>query len=427
MAKQTNLNLRQMTFYQIFPRQYSQEGNFMAIVNDLDRIKKMGVDVIYLTPIHPIGEKARKGSIGSPYAIKDYYQIDENYGTIEVFKKLIDEAHKKNIKIMIDIVINHTSRDSKLVEEHPNWFYKNDQGEFANRVGDWSDITDLDYQNKAVWHYMQDMLSYWAKLVDGFRCDVAPLIPLDFWIETRKIVDEINPELIWLTESVHPGFIKYLRDLGHECHTDSEMYQAFDICYDYDIFDDMDAYLKDANQLDAWIASILRQEVTYPSNYVKLRSFENHDQKRLRSKVKNEAHFMQMLAWMFFMKGSAFIYAGMEHQAIDAPSLFEKDIVKWDKSLSVEDLIGRLAMIKQHHLFRDGHFNVINKKGVIVASYHLNQEKIVGIFNLGSQVEVHVDLHDGMYKNMIDHSDVYINNNKIMLHDKPMILNVKEV
>lgn len=426
MAKQTNVNLRQMTFYQIFPRQYSQEGNFQAIIDDLERIKKLGVDVIYLTPIHPIGQKARKGSMGSPYAIKDYYKIDESFGSLEDFKKLIDEAHQKHIKIMIDIVINHTSRDSILVNKHPEWFYKNEKGEFANRVGDWSDITDLDYQNKDVWHYMQDMLSYWAKLVDGFRCDVAPLIPLDFWLETRKLIDKINPNIIWLTESVHPGFIKYLRDLGHECHTDSEMYQAFDICYDYDIFDDMDAYLKDPSQLDQWISSILRQEVTYPSNYVKLRSFENHDQKRLRSKVRDEVHFIQMLSWMYFMRGSAFIYAGMEHQAIKAPSLFEKDVVKWDVSLSVEDLMRQLSMIKKHYLFKDGHFNCSNNHGVIVASYHLNLEKIVGIFNLESQSKVEVELPDGMYTNMIDHTKISIKNGSIILNDKPIILNVKE-
>jgi len=290
MARQTNTELRSYTFYQVFPRQHSKTQDFLGVIHDLDRIKSLGVDVLYVLPVHPIGEIARKGKEGSPYSIVDYFEIHPGLGTLQDFVNLIDVAHEKGMKVMMDIVFNHTSRDSKLVKEKPEWFYKNAKGEFANRIGDWSDITDLDFKHRGVWDYLIDILKYWASFVDGFRCDVAPLLPLAFWKEARSQIDPINPDLIWLSESVEPGFIKYLRDHGYGCSSDSEMYQVFDICYDYDIYSYMNEYLKDSKKLSRWLEEIARQEIIYPENYIKLRSFENHDQERLRSKVRNHAH-----------------------------------------------------------------------------------------------------------------------------------------
>ncbi|OHE30197.1 MAG: alpha-amylase, partial [Tenericutes bacterium GWC2_39_45] len=347
MARQTNTEIRSYTFYQVFPRQHSKSHDFIGVIKDLDRIHAMGVDVLYVLPVHPIGEQARKGQQGSPYSIVDYLEIHPGLGTYEDFILLIDEAHKRGMKVMMDIVFNHTSRDSKLVKEKPDWFYKNDKGEFANRIGDWSDITDLDFKKRDVWNYLIDVLKFWASKVDGFRCDVAPLLPLDFWMEARKKIDLINSNLIWLSESVEPGFIKYLRDHGYECYSDSEMYQAFDVCYDYDIFSYMNEYLKNPNKLSRWLEEIARQDVIYPNNYIKLRSFENHDQERLRSKVRDHAHFMQMMALMFFLKGPAFIYAGQEHEIFEKPSLFEIDLIPWNSENSIEVFIKRLSSLKK--------------------------------------------------------------------------------
>lgn len=422
MAKETDLKLRTYTFYQVFPRQHSKKQNFQGVMDDLDRIKTLGVDVLYLLPIHPIGLKARKGKKGSPYSIVDYYQIHEDLGTLEDFKMLVDETHQRGMKVMIDIVFNHTSRDSKLVHEKPQWFYKNEQGAFANRVGDWSDITDLDFKHREVWDYLIEVLIYWAHMVDGFRCDVAPLLPLDFWIEARKEVSKINPDMIWLTESVHPGFIKYLRDMGYDCYSDGEMYQAFDICYDYDIFDHMTAYLEDPKKLSIWLSEIERQDVAYPRNYVKLRSFENHDQKRLRAKVRDEAHFIQMISLNFFLKGSAFIYAGEEHQVTHEPSLFEDDLVPWQPSLSIEPLIRRLAALKKQPIFIDGNFHMHQKEKVAVMSYTYQHQFLIGIFNLEHETSVKVPLNEGVYTNFYNEKDVIVKNGIIQLDDEPIMI-----
>lgn len=426
MAKQTDIQLRSALFYQVFPRQHSATQNFAGVINDLDRIKALGVDILYFLPIHPIGKKARKGTIGSPYAILDYYAIHESYGTLEDFKNLVKIAHQKGMKVMIDIVFNHTSRDSVLVKEKPEWFYKNEKGEFANRIGDWSDITDLDFSLRPVWDYLIDVLKYWAEIVDGFRCDVAPLLPIDFWIEARSKVAKINPNMIWLTESVHYSFIKYLRDLGYDCSSDSQMYDAFDICYDYDIYDHMNDYLKDGKKLSIWLEEIYRQEVVYPKNYIKLRSFENHDQPRLRSKVRDHDHFIQMMALMFFIKGSAFIYAGQEHEIKHYPNLFENDIIKWQKNKSIEPLIQQLAALKKNQIFVHGNYDMHHSEDVAVLSYTLKNQFMLGIFNLENAQDVFVPLVDGKYTNILNNEVISVTHGKIELGHYPVIIDTKK-
>jgi len=422
MARQTSIEIRSYTFYQVFPRQHSKTHDFSGVINDLDRISDLGVDVLYVLPIHPIGKIARKGSAGSPYSIVDYYELHPDLGTIDDFVKLIDEAHSRGMKVMMDIVFNHTSRDSKLVKENPSWFYKNAKGEFANRIGDWSDITDLDFKQPEVWNYLIDVLKHWAKLVDGFRCDVAPLLPLEFWIEARKQIDLFNPNLIWLSESVEPGFIKYLRDHGYECYSDAEMYQVFDICYDYDIYSYMNEYLRNPSKLSRWLEEVARQEFIYPSNYIKLRSFENHDQERLRSKVRDHAHFMQMVSLMFFLKGPAFIYAGMEHEVFEKPSLFEYDLIPWNKENSIETFIKRLSSLKKQPIFTKGNFNLHHSVDTAVLSYAYQNRFLVGIFNLECATSVEVPLIDGNYTNFINDEDIVVEHGKIELDNQPIII-----
>ena len=129
-----NKNLRNQIIYQVFPRQYSKTSDFNGVIKDLDRIKAMGVDIVYLLPIHPIGQKNKKGSIGCPYSIQDYRKVDPNLGTLDDFINLINETHKRGMKLIIDVVYNHTSRDSVILNTHPEWMYKNEAGEFKGKV-----------------------------------------------------------------------------------------------------------------------------------------------------------------------------------------------------------------------------------------------------------------------------------------------------
>ena len=408
MANQTNLDLRNQVIYQVYPRQYSKEGTFEALRKDLDRIVDLGISILYLLPIHPIGHVGRKGVDGCPYSISDYYGIAEELGTMDDFDRLVKDAHEKGLKVMLDIVFNHTSRDSKLTIEHPEWFYKNDDGGFANRIGDWSDVTDLTYKDPKQWTYLIDNLVFWAKKVDGFRCDVAPMVPLKFWQEAREAVEKVSKGYVWLTESVHPHFIQYIRSLGHDAHSDGEMYQAFDIGYDYDIDDFYEGYLKGENSLSSYLDAVEKQDFMYPKNYIKLRAFENHDKSRLRAKVKDEDMFKNMLAMSFFFKGTPMLYNGVEVMSTKHLTLFDKDPIDWDEHEDITSFLKQLITLKKHPLNRDGHFKVHYKDGGAVLSYELNQQKMVGLFNIEGTVLHNIPLEPGIYKNALTNQEITI-------------------
>ena len=160
MAINTTVKLRNQVMYSIFVRQYSKEGTFAGVKRDLDRIRSLGVDVIWLMPIHPIGLKNRKGALGSPYAIQDYRKVNPEFGTLDDFRCLIDGIHQRGMKCIIDVVYNHTSPDSWLAKHHPEWFFHQADGSFGNRIGEWSDIIDLDYSQKDLWKYQIETLKY---------------------------------------------------------------------------------------------------------------------------------------------------------------------------------------------------------------------------------------------------------------------------
>lgn len=408
MAKQTNLDLRNQVIYQVYPRQYSNEGTFEALRKDLDRIVDLGVSILYLLPIHPIGHVGRKGVDGCPYSISDYYGIAEELGTMDDFDRLVKDAHEKGLKVMLDIVFNHTSRDSKLTKEHPEWFYKNDDGGFANRIGDWSDVTDLTYDDPKQWTYLTDNLVFWAKKVDGFRCDVAPLVPLEFWQEAREAVEKVSEGHIWLTESVHPHFIQYIRSLGHDAHSDGEMYQVFDIGYDYDIDDFYEGYLKGEVSFSSYIEAVEKQDFMYPKNYIKLRAFENHDKSRLSAKVKDEDMFKNMLAMSFFFKGIPMLYNGVEVMSTKHLTLFDKDPINWHEHEDITSFLKQLIALKKHPLNRDGHFKVHYKDSGAVLSYELNQQKMVGLFNVEGTLLQNIPLEPGTYKNALTNQEITI-------------------
>lgn len=328
MAVDTSKTLRQQVMYSVFVRNHTKSGTFYELEKDLDRIKGLGVDIVWLLPIHPIGMVNRKGSKGSPYAIRDYRAVNPEYGSMEDFCHLVDEIHKRDMKCIIDVVYNHTSPDSVLAQEHPEWFYRKPDGSFGNKVGEWPDVIDLDYTNRDLWDYQIETLKQWSAIVDGFRCDVAPLVPLGFWLKARQEVAQVRSDCIWLSESVEPVFTLDNRARGMVSLSDSEIFQAFDISYEYDIYSWFTGYLLGKNTLAQYAQKINEQEYIYPDNYVKLRFLENHDNPRAHFLISDERALRSWLAFIYFQKGMTLLYAGQEHGIPYLPGLFEKDTIR---------------------------------------------------------------------------------------------------
>ncbi|MBQ9679498.1 MAG: alpha-amylase [Ruminococcus sp.] len=456
MAQQTSKALRNMVMYQVFVRNFSAEGTFEKVRERLGDIKALGTDVIWLMPIHPVGKAQRKGTLGSPYAISDYRAVNPEFGKLDDFKALVEDIHAHGMKCIIDVVYNHTSPDSVLCKEHPEWFYHKEDGSFGNRVGDWTDIIDLDYSNKELWSYQIETLRMWAEIVDGFRCDVAPLIPLEFWLEARKAVEEVRSGCIWLSESVEPGFITYMRGRGLTALSDSEIYQAFDMCYDYDVYGKFRAYLSGKGTLEEYAEAVNRQEYIYPENYVKLRFLENHDQTRAAFLIPDRLSLANWTAFNYFQKGLTLIYAGQEYGAEHLPSLFDKDDIFTDDENDIRmkaqsyaisvvpdgdgvtatavkkehaapellPLMRVLAKIKRDPLFKDSVYTVkAQEDRFLIASHEKDGRKALGVFTVKDGAGyVEVDFPDGVYTNLINDKPVEVFRGGVQSLGLPIIL-----
>ena len=307
--------------YQIFPRNYSKEGTFLEIEKDLSRIKDMGVTIIYLMPIHEIGIKNRKGTWGSPYAVKDYFSISKDLGSLGEFTSLVNKVHALNMRIIIDMVFNHTSPDNVLLKDHEDYYFHRN-GKLGNRVGDWSDIVDLDTQKKETQEYLLSVLKYWISLgVDGFRFDVASMIDFSFFSYARK---ELGKDVIFLGESIDHDFSNYLRSQNEIATLDKDMYPVFDSLYNYNFYREMIRYFKGEGSLQKVIDKINEDD-----SHLRTLCLENHDNDRISSLLDKE-RLSNWLDFFSFIKGQIFIYMGEEYGNKHKPELFEKDPVDFD-------------------------------------------------------------------------------------------------
>lgn len=307
--------VRDGVVYEIYPRAFSQQGTFNGITARLDQLKDLGVTILWLMPIHPIGQEKKKGTIGSPYAVRDYYAINPDYGTKEDFKKLIAEAHRRGMKVIIDIVANHTSWDSVLMK-HPE-FYKRDARGNITYPYDWYDIAALDYRNAELRRYMTDMLKYWIREfdLDGFRCDVAGEVPTDFWENARVELEKIKPDIVMLAEA----------------HKAELLVKAFDLDYSWPLHSALTNVLQGrARATDlrlAWDGEIKE----WPRGSLHLRFSDNHDERRAIARF-GEPAALAASALTFTLDGVPLLYNGMEvgdTTESGAPALFEKLPIFW--------------------------------------------------------------------------------------------------
>jgi glycosidase len=423
MAKNTPKTYRNLVIYQVYVRNHGPNGTFAEVEADLPRIRSMGVDVVYFIPIHPIGKLNKKGGLGCPFSITDYRKVNPEYGTLVDFKRLIERAHALGLKVMIDVVFNHTAHDSHLAREHPDWFHQDEGGNLVTTEPDWSDVVDLKHPNPGLTDYLIDILKYWVELgVDGFRCDVASLIPVEFWLEAREAVAEVNPDVIWLAESVHAAYVEIRRVRGLFAISDSELYAAFDITYDYDIWPVWQGAVRGSLPLSRYIEMLRFQDAIYPANYVKMRCVENHDQPRIMRFASGRAQALAWTALIAFNKGPFFIYAGQEAAATHTPSLFDIDKVEW-RDYALQDFITRLARLKKDPAQVDGQLIFTVSEPAVQAIWFSPEASLFGLFNTsGSRGEVSVPLPDADYKDLLGDKNLRVEGGKMELPESAVFL-----
>ncbi len=306
---------RNATIYEVNLRQYTPEGTFKAFEKHLPRLKELGVDILWLMPIHPIGEKNRKGSLGSYYSVKDYFDVNPEHGSLDDFKELVKNIHNMDMYILIDWVANHSACDNLLTVTNQDFYTVNIDGEFIPPVADWSDVIDFNYDNKELWNYMIDALKFWVSEcdIDGYRCDVAAMVPTDFWIEVRKELDEIKP-VFMLAEAHEP-----------------ELHQAFDMTYNWQLKDIMNSIAAGKNNvkgLDEWL---MNEREDYKSNDYRMNFSTNHDENSWNGTVYERlgdgAEPFAVLTAL--VEGMPLIYSGQEAGLDKRLSFFEKDQINW--------------------------------------------------------------------------------------------------
>lgn len=418
-------DLRGEIIYSVFIRNFTDKGNIDGLIDKLDYIKELGATILWILPHYPVGEVNRKGINGSPYSIKNYKSVNEELGTLDDFKKLVDMCHKIDLKLMIDIVFNHSSCDSDILNSNPDWFLSDDNG-LISKVPQWSDVYDLDFKKDKLWDYLIDVLKFWSNLgVDGFRCDVASVVPLDFWIKAKNEIDKINKNTIWLAESVDKEFISFIRHQGFPCHSDSELYNVFHILYDYDIQNYIEGYIEGFIDFGTLIKELRNQEVVYPQDYMKLRFLENHDSKhRIAKKIKDINKLQNWKAFSIFQKGVPLIYNGEEVKLNKFPDLFNNDKINWDDAdKDYLKFIKNLINIIKTDIVKKGIYTINPLiDNCVHLRYRHNGKTLHGIFNFGRKSRyIPVESLEGDYLNLVSHEVIKITNKGLKLDKAPYI------
>jgi glycosidase len=309
--------IQSAVIYEINPRVFSAAGTFKGIEQRLDNLKDLGVTVLWLMPIHPVGQVKKKGNIGSPYAVQDYYAIDPAYGTKEDLKHLVAETHRRGLKIIIDIVANHTAWDSVLIKQHPEWFQKDARGNIIPPDPDWTDVAGLDYHHPELRRYMIDMLKYWLKDfdLDGFRCDVAGGPPQDFWEEARAELEKIKPDIIMIAESNKPELLT----------------KAFDIDYAWPFHSTLTNVFENGSPAQELIDNWRSEHARYGKGVMEMRFSDDHDEKRAIVRF-GEKGTLAASTLVFTSDGVPLLYDGQEigdTAESTAPALFEDLKIFW--------------------------------------------------------------------------------------------------
>ena len=369
--------------YEVNIRQYTQEGSFAAFAKHLPRLRSMGVEILWLMPITPISEKVRQGKLGSYYACSSYTSINPEFGTLKDFKNLVNEAHQLGFKIIIDWVANHTGWDHQWTFEHANWYIKDSNGGFTD-VNGWHDVIDLDYSVEPMRNAMIKAMQYWVREcdIDGFRCDMAHLVPLNFWIAARKECEQIKP-LFWLAECDVPDY-----------------HQAFDASYAWNWMHGTEQFARQESSLHE-IRNILHTYSQYPDGAIKLYFTSNHDENSWNG-TEMEKYGILSKAWFVFSatwKGLPLIYSGQEIPNTKRLAFFDKDEIDWSKPLEMESFYSTLL-----HLCRDNQA-IAKGETFILPSYNddaifafmrnFENDSVLVILNLSNKSRLKIQVSHG--------------------------------
>jgi alpha-amylase len=397
--------------YEVNIRQYTEEGTLNAFATHLPRLKDMGVETLWFMPLQPIGKLNRKGALGSYYSISDYTSLNPEYGSLDDFKKIVEQAHQFGMKVIIDWVANHTAWDHVWTKINPGFFSKDEHGNFRPPYPDWADVIHLNYDNKELWQAMVGDMKFWVNNfnIDGFRCDMAHLVPLDFWFFARTELDR-EKKLFWLAETEEPKY-----------------HQVFDASYTWELLHAMEAFWRREKSIDGLDAVLYKYDTAFPRNAIRMLFTTNHDE---NSHSGSEYERMGEAAKAFAVlcctwNGIPLIYSGQELPNKNRLKFFEKDPIVWNEDAALHDFYKTLLNLHRHHpalRSADDHvktYRISTSENQQLFSYLRKSEEreVVVVLNLSAndlQFQITDDLVSGNFKNVFTDKTEDLDGNKFL-------------
>ena len=324
----------QSNIYEVNIRQYTPEGTFRAFGRHLLRLREMGVDILWFMPITPISVRGRLGTLGSYYACSDYQDTNPEFGSVEDFKWLVQEAHKLGFKVLIDWVANHTGWDHVWTLRHPEYYRKNLEGNFYDAHG-WADVIDLNYDSAELRRSMIEAMRFWVETcdIDGFRCDMAMLVPLEFWRMARTSLDSIKP-LFWLAECEE---IMY--------------HEVFDATYSWKWLHGMESFYKKSGDMSGLLQILHYYRHQFPPHALRAFFTSNHDE---NSHSGSEYERLGDAAIPFAVfnclyDGLPLIYSGQELPNKKSLLFFDKDEIDLKEPFLLFEFYRTLLSLRKSH------------------------------------------------------------------------------
>lgn len=365
-----------MVVYEVNVRQYTPEGTLAAFAEHLPRLKALGADVLWFMPMFPIGEVNRKGELGSYYSVKDFMEVNPEFGTLEDLKDVIDRTHEQGMYVLLDWVPNHTAWDNPLTIEHPEWYAKDSTGSFTPPIGtDWTDVIQLDWSQKGLHDYMLEAMKYWVNMgVDGFRVDHPHNTPKEFWERVKSELSLIRPVLM-LAEHEGPGYF---------------MEKGFDMNYAWEMHHLMNSVAQRKDSADAIRKYFERELAVYPQNAYRLMFLTNHDENSWAGTIDSLMGDAQQAfaALIFTARGVPLIYSGQETCLDRKLKFFVRDTIDWD-SCELTPFYSDLVRLKKENMALwngtyGGDMTLLKTKNKKVLAYYREKEnnRVVVLLNL---------------------------------------------
>ena len=399
---------RSANIYEVNIRQYTPEGTFEAFSKHLPRLKEMGVDILWIMPIHPVSELNRKGTLGSYYAVQDYKAVNPEFGNMQDFKDLVDAAHKMGMKVLIDWVANHSGWDNVWVKGHRDYYEKPKKGKFVSPF-DWTDVISFDYNNPEMRLAMIDALKFWLTEanIDGYRCDVAGMVPTDFWEDARREMETIKPVFMLAEDEDNAELLRY----------------AFDMNYSWKLHKLMNSIAKgEKNAKEIW-ANILWSGTTFPEDAYRMNFTTNHDENSwngtIDERLGDAKNVMAVLAWT--VPGMPLIYSGQEAGLDKRLEFFEKDTIDFS-NIKYESFYTKLNALKKNNpalnAGADGGMMLQISEGqndnVFAFSREKDGNQVVVVLNLSNQPQsfkIKGTQISGLYENAFSNQAMDLNEN----------------